>query len=273
MTNELALAAQRNLNNTEVRLNSTIQRLASGSRIVPAADDPAGLAISDNMNAIIRSLGQAMRNAQDGISLIQVFEGGTTEISNMLVRMRELSIQASSDTVGDRERSMLDNEVQELKKEITRIAKTTNFAGKDLLSGAEVHLEFQIGANNDPEKDRIVFDPGRADLTSEGLEVDGLDVTSKETSQEGLEAIDVAINQVNELRARIGASQNRLQTTLNSQSVYMENLSAAKSRIKDADMAIETTNLARETILRQAGVAVLTQANETPRLALQLLRG
>src|SRR6185312_6260095 len=128
MTNELALAAQRNLNNTELRLNSTIQKLASGSRIVRASDDPAGLAISDNMNATIRSMNQAMRNAQDGISLIQVFEGGTTEISNMLVRIRELSIQSASDTVGDRERNMLNNEAQQLKQEITRIAKTTNYA-------------------------------------------------------------------------------------------------------------------------------------------------
>jgi len=273
MTNELALAAQRNLNNTELRLNSTIQRLASGSRIVRASDDPAGLAISDNMNAIIRSMGQAMRNAQDGISLIQVFEGGTTEISNMLVRLRELSIQSASDTVGDRERTMLNNEVQELKQEITRIARTTNYAGKDLLAGDQIHLEFQIGANNDPEKDRIVFDPGNSNLTAEGLAVDGVDVGTKTGSQEALSQLDQALNSVNELRARIGASQNRLQTTINSQSVYIENLSAAKSRIKDADMAIETTSLARESILRQAGVAVLTQANETPKLALQLLRG
>jgi len=273
MTNELALAAQRNLNNTELRLNSTIQRLASGSRIVRASDDPAGLAISDNMNAIIRSMGQAMRNAQDGISLIQVFEGGTTEISNMLIRLRELSIQSASDTVGDRERQMLNNEVQEMKQEITRIAKTTNYAGKDLLAGDEIHLEFQIGANNDAEKDRIVFDPGDANMTAEGLGVDGIDVSSKEGSQEGLEQLDAALTRINELRARIGASQNRLQTTINSQSIYIENLSTAKSRIKDADMAVETTALARESILRQAGTAVLTQANETPKLALSLLRG
>jgi len=273
MTNELALAAQRNLNNTELRLNSTIQRLASGSRIVRASDDPAGLAISDNMNATIRSMGQAMRNAQDGISLIQVFEGGTTEISNMLIRLRELSIQSASDTVGDRERTMLNNEVQEMKQEITRIAKTTNYAGKDLLAGDEIHLEFQVGANNDPEKDRVVFDPGKSNMTAEGLGVDGIDVSSKEGSQEGLEKLDAALTSINELRARIGASQNRLQTTINSQSVYIENLSAAKSRIKDADMAIETTALARESILRQAGTAVLTQANETPKLALSLLRG
>jgi flagellin len=273
MTNELALAAQRNLNNTELRLNSTIQHLASGSRIVRAGDDPAGLAISDNMNAIIRSMGQAMRNAQDGISLIQVFEGGTTEISNMLIRMRELSIQAASDTVGDRERNMLDNEVQQLKEEVTRLARTTTYAGRELLAGDQIHLEFQVGPNNDPTKDRIIFDPGNSNLTAEGLGVDGISVLQKEAAQGGLESLDNALNTINALRARIGSSQNRLQTTINSQSTYIENLSAAKSRIKDADMAIETTALSRETILRQAGVAVLTQANETPKLALQLLRG
>jgi flagellin len=133
-------------------------------------------------------------------------------------------------------------------------------------------LDFQIGTNNDPEKDRIVFDPGAANLTAEGLGVDGLDISSKSGAQEGLESIDSALTTVNQLRARIGASQNRLQTTINSQSVYIENLSAAKSRIKDADVAVETTNLARENILRQAGVAVLTQANEAPRIALSLLR-
>jgi flagellin len=247
--------------------------LASGSRIVRAKDDPAGLAISDGMNATIRSLGQAMRNAQDGISLIQVFEGGTTEISNMLVRLRELSIQSASDTVGDSERSLINNEMQELKQEVSRIAKTTNFAGKNLLAGQKIHLDFQIGTNNDPEKDRIVFDPGASDLTAEGLGVDGLDISTKDGAQEGLETIDAALTTVNQLRARIGASQNRLQTTINSQSVAIENLSAAKSRIKDADVAQETTNLARENILRQAGVAVLTQANDNPRIALSLLRG
>lgn len=273
MTNELANASQRNLGMTEVRLNKTIQRLASGSRIVQAADDPAGLAISDSMNATIRSLGQAMRNANDAISLVQVFEGGTNEINNMLIRLRELSMQASSDTVGDRERSMLDNEVQELKNEITRIAKTTTYQGRELLAGQEVSLEFQVGTNNDPDKDRIIFKPGNTNMTSDGLGVGDMTVLQKGNAQEALSQIDGALLQVNELRAKIGSSQNRLQTTVNSQGIYQENLMAAKSRIRDADMAVETTALSRETILRQAGVAVLQQANETPKLALTLLRG
>ena len=155
-TNALANTAMRNLNNTEDRMSSVVSKLATGSRIVRAADDPAGLAISDQMNATIRSVYQAQRNSQDAVSLIQVFEGGTTEISNMLIRVRELSIQASSDTVGERERAMLNLEVQELKSEITRVAKTTTYMDRALLAGEEVRLEFQVGVNNDPEKDRIV---------------------------------------------------------------------------------------------------------------------
>ena len=272
-TNSLANTAMRNLNNTEERMSTVVQKLATGSRIVRAADDPAGLAISDQMNATIRSLSQAMRNSQDAISLIQVFEGGTTEVSNMLIRIRELSIQASSDTVGERERAMLNLEVQELKNEITRVAKTTTYMGRELLAGEEVKLEFQVGVNNDPGKDRITFDPGNTDLTSAGLEVSSIDISERENAQNGLEALDTAIIRVNELRAKIGSAQNRLQTTLNSQGIYAENMSNAKSRIRDADMAAETTNLTRETILRQAGVAVLQAANENPKLALQLLRG
>ncbi|MBY0369957.1 flagellin FliC [bacterium] len=272
-TNALALTSQRNLGITEEKMKKTIERLASGSRIVSAADDPAGLAISDGMNATIRSLNQAMRNAQDGISLIQVFEGGTFEINNMLIRLRELAMQSSSDTVGARERAMLNNEVQELKNEITRVARTTTYMDRELLAGEKVKLEFQVGTGNVADKDRILFDPGNTDLRSESLGVGDLDIRFKEDAQNALPTIDEAIIRVNEMRARIGSSQNRLQTTLNSQGVYRENMMNANSRIKDADMATETTNLARESILRQAGVAVLMQANETPRLALRLMNG
>ncbi len=272
-TNQLALTSQRELGNTERRLHKTIERLATGNRIVNASDDPAGLAISDNMNATVRSLNVAMRNAQDGVSLIQVFEGGTTEISNMLIRMRELAMQAANDTYGDRERKMLNNEVMELRDEITRVARTTTYMDRELLAGEQVKLEFQVGVRNDPTRDRITFDPGNTDLRAAGLGVDGVDVLTKENAQNVLEQMDAAIIQVNELRAKIGSSQNRLQTTLNSQGIYRENLLTAKSRIRDADMAVETTELTKETILRNAGVSVLMQANETPRLALKLLQG
>lgn len=271
-TNHLALTAQRSLEQVENRNARTIQKLATGSRIVVAADDPAGLAISDNMQATIRSIGQAMRNSQDAVSLVQVFEGGTNEISNMLIRLRELSMQSASDTVGDRERSMLNEEVKELKSEITRVARTTSYLDRELLAGDEVRLEFQVGTGNDEEKDRIVFEPGKTDLTAEGLGVDDIDVSDRGSSQDGLEALDEAIVQVNELRARVGSTQNRLQVTYNSQGIYRENLAAARSRVRDADMAEETTNLVRDNILRQAGVSILSQANAAPQLALQLLR-
>jgi flagellin len=272
MTNEVALGAQRNLNATEERLSHTIQKMSSGSRIVKSSDDAAGLAISESINATVRSLGQATRNAQDGISLIQVFEGGTNEVNNLLMRVRELAMQAASDTVGETERGLINLEAQETLKEVDRIARTTKYAGQNLLaSDDEVSLEFQVGVNNDEIVDRITFAPGDSNLTADRLGVEGINVGEKADAQEALDTIDGAINRVNEVRARVGAAQNRLYSTINSQGIFAENLSAAKSRIRDADMAEESAKLARESILRQAGVAVLAQANQTPSLALQLL--
>jgi len=271
-TNEVSLAAQRNLEITDRRFKGTVQRLASGSRIVQASDDPAGLAISDSLEATIRSIGAATRNAQDGISLIQVYEGGTTEINSMLVRMRELAIQSASDSIGDRERAMLDNEVQQLKEEIDRLASSTKFNGQQLLSGEAINIEFQVGSNNEDDVDRIRFNPGDTNLKTTALGVSGFNVIDRDDARDGLEKIDEALTKVNEVRARVGASQSRLQTTISAQQIFNENLMAAKSRIRDADMAKETTALTRDSILRQAGVAVLTQANQTPALALSLLR-
>lgn len=271
-TNEVSLAAQRNLEITDRRFKGTVQRLASGSRIVQASDDPAGLAISDSLEATIRSIGAATRNAQDGISLIQVYEGGTTEINNMLVRMRELAIQSASDSIGDRERAMLDNEVQQLKQEIDRLASSTKFNGQQLLSGEAINIEFQVGSNNEDDVDRIRFNPGDTNLKTAALGVSGFNVIDRDDARDGLDKIDEALTKVNEVRARVGASQSRLQTTISAQQIFNENLMAAKSRIRDADMAKETTALTRDSILRQAGVAVLTQANQTPALALSLLR-
>lgn len=273
MTNEAAMNAQRNLELTNNRLSSSLEKLSSGSRINRAADDAAGLAISDSLNANIRSIGQAMRNAQDGVSLIQVFEGGTNEINNMLIRVRELAIQAASDTVGDRERSLINNEVQELKKEMERVAQTTRYAGKNLLNGEAPTLEFQVGTENNPDVDRITFEPGEANLTASALDVEGVDISAKEGAQDSLEVLDNAIMKVNEVRAKVGSVQSRLQTTINSSAIFSENLSAAKSRIRDTDIAMESTNLTRESIIRNSGVAMLSQANQTPSVALQLLRG
>lgn len=272
MTNESAINAQRNLEMTSGRLQSSQEKLSSGYRINRAADDAAGLAISDTLNATIRSIGQAIRNSQDGASLIQVFEGGTNEISNMLMRIRELAIQASSDTVGDRERLMIDNEVQELKLEVERVSQTTKYAGQVLLNGTAPILEFQVGVENDPNKDRITFDPSGADLTAASLGIDALEVREKVSAQDSLENLDEGIQKINEIRAKIGSTQSRLQTTANAQMIFNENLTAAKSRIKDADIASESSIFAKESIIRNAGVAMLMQANQTPAVALQLLR-
>lgn len=272
MTNESAINAQRNLEMTSGRLQASQEKLSSGYRINRAADDAAGLAISDTLNATIRSIGQAIRNSQDGASLIQVFEGGTNEISNMLMRIRELAIQASSDTVGDQERLMIDNEVQELKLEVERVSQTTKYAGKVLLNGTAPVLEFQVGVENDPDKDRIAFDPTGADLTAASLGIDSLEVREKISAQESLENLDQGIQKINEIRAKIGSTQSRLQTTANSQMIFNENLTAARSRIKDADIASESSIFAKESIIRNAGVSMLMQANQTPAVALQLLR-
>ncbi len=271
MTNESAINAQRNLELTNNRLQTSLERLSSGSRINRAADDAAGLAISDTLNSQIRSIGQAIRNAQDGASLAQVFDGGTNEINNMLMRIRELAMQASSDTVGDRERGLINNEVQELKSEVNRVAQTTKYAGNTLLNGEAKALEFQVGTGNTPESDRITFDPGEANLTADSLGIDGIDITQKDSAQEALEILDEGMQKVNQVRAKVGSIQSRLQSTVSTQNIFMENLSAAKSRIRDTDIAQESTNLARETIIRNSGVAMLSQANQIPSIALQLL--
>lgn len=271
MTNESAINAQRNLELTNNRLQSSLEKLSSGSRINRAADDAAGLAISDTLNSQIRSIGQAIRNAQDGSSLAQVFEGGTNEINNMLMRIRELAMQASSDTVGDRERTLINNEVQELKSEVGRVAQTTKYAGNTLLNGESKSLEFQVGTGNTPESDRITFDPGEANLTADALGIDGIDISQKESAQEALDTLDEGMQKVNQVRAKVGSIQSRLQSTVATQNIFMENLSAAKSRIRDTDIAQESTNIARETIIRNSGVAMLSQANQIPSVALQLL--
>jgi flagellin len=272
MTNEAAINAQRHLELTQNRLHSTLERLSSGSRINKASDDAAGLAISDSLNAEIRSIGQAVRNAHDGSSLIQVFEGGTNEINNMMIRMRELAMQSASDTVGDRERGMIQNEVAQLKEEIERVSQTTKYSGHPLLNGEAAPLEFQVGTHNVDMVDRIKFDPGDANLTTNALGISGIDVSDKRGAQDSLELLDDGINRVNQIRAKVGSIQSRLESTANTQNIFSENLSAARSRIRDTDVAAESTNLARETIIRNSGVAMLSQANQTPAVALQLLR-
>ena len=270
-TNMASINGQRQLFNTNLHMMRSLERLSSGYRINRAADDAAGLAISENLRAQIRGLKQANRNAQDGVSMVQVAEGGLAEVGNMLIRMRELSIQAASDTVGNVERGYTDVEFQQLKNEIQRVAETTEFNGTPLLSGLGGLLEFQIGVHNDPFNDRISFDSTASNATLDSLGMAAESTRSKEAAQLSLGTIDEAIVRNNTMRANFGALQNRLVATINNINVNHENLSAANSRIRDTDIAEESAELARHSILQQSNVAMLGQANAIPSLALKLL--
>ena len=270
-TNVASLNAQKNLAFTQRGLNKSLARMSSGFRINEAADDAAGLAISENLKGQIRGLRQASRNANDGISLVQVAEGGLNEVSSMLIRLRELAVQSASDTVGDTERKFLDVEYQQLKSEVQRISEVTSFNGRDLLNGTGGVLDIQVGVNNDAFKDRISFDSSAANASLQALGINSETVALKEGAQTSIEAVDKAIVQVNAIRANFGAMQNRLQSTTANLAVSDENLSAANSRIRDADIAAESSELMRNNILTQAGVSVLAQANNTSQMALKLL--
>lgn len=270
-TNTQSLAAQRNLGLNSAAQKNSLEKLASGSRINRAADDAAGLAISENMRGQIRSIRQDVRNAQDGISMIQTAEGGMHEVANILIRFRELSIQAASDTIGDTERGFIDKEVQSLLQEMDRIAQGTEFNGRTMLAGTGDTMEIQIGTQNNPEIDRFVFDVSKINTTTSRLGVDGISVATKAGAQDNLARVDGAIKVLTENRAELGALQNRLQSTINNLQIYDENLSAARSRIYDVDMASETAELTKNNILTTAGTAVLSQANQNNLLALKLI--
>lgn len=203
--------------------------------------------------------------------MIQVAEGGTNEIANILVRMRELSIQAASDTIGDKERSFIDKEVQQLRSEIDRIATTTEFNGTKLLNGSGDKLEIQVGINNNAAQDRLVFDAQQQNVGTDALGIEGISTANKESSQVNLAKLDSALTRLNENRSALGALQNRLQSTINNIGTYRENLEAARSRIRDTDMAAETSELTKNNILAQAGISVLGQANANPQQVLKLL--
>lgn len=260
-TNIAAINSQRNLAGAQRVMNKSMGQLASGSRINIAADDAAGLAISERLKSQIRSARQANRNANDGISMIQTAEGGLNEIGNMVTRLRELAIQAASDTVSGTERDFINKEVQQLKSEINRIAQTTKWGTTNLLDGSTPKFDFQVGLFNNESEDRITFDSSENVATLDALGIDGLDYTSKEGAQEALASLDVAQNTINGYRANLGALQNRLTSTIDNLAVQEENLSAANSRIRDTDVAMASSEMVRNQILLQAGTSTLAQAN------------
>lgn len=273
-TNVSSLTSQRHLRETRELLDRSLERLSSGYRINRAGDDAAGLAISEKLRAKTRGLVQAQRNASDGISLIQVAEGGLNEVQNILVRLRELGVQSASDTIGARERKYLDLEYQSLKEEMDRIANGTEFNGTYLLDGTGGSLDFQVntGGENLLGVDRISFDAFKLDVNSDKLGIEEISVDTKVNAQFSLAAIDTAIEDVSATRAELGAIENRLSSTIRNTGISIENLSAARSRIKDVDIADETAELTKHNILMQAGTSVLTQANNVPKLALTLLQ-
>lgn len=271
-TNMTALRSQQMLGLTKRSMEQAMSKLSSGERINKASDDAVGLALSENFKSQMRGLKQANRNAQDGISMLQISEGGLNEISNMLVRLRELGIQAASDTVGNSERSLINIEYGQILSEVDRIAASTSYNGTPLLSGAGDSIDFQINLKNSNDIDRISYDSSRADSRTITLGIDQCTVATKLDSQNSLARIDEALNHVNTLRAGLGAMQSRLSSTIENLGQGVENIAAANSRIRDADMAQESTEFAKQNLLMQSGTAILSQANQQNQLALTLLQ-
>jgi flagellin len=270
-SNIASLNAQRSLSNTTERLQASFRRLSTGLRISTASDDAAGLAISERFRAQIRSTNQAVRNAQDGISLMQTGEGALNEVSSVLIRMRELSMQAANATVSPADRNTLNEEFQDLINEIDRIAQSTFFNGVHLLDGTGSTMTFQVGIGTTAGIDTITL--STADTLASTLSLSTLDIGSGGNPTFALTQLDNAINQVSRVRGLFGGVQNRLMTTIQNLQIQAENLSAAESRIRDVDVAVETANLTRNSILQQAAISILAQANVQPQAALQLMQG
>lgn len=268
-TNLASINAQRNLETQQKRNTHAMKALSSGSRITQAADDAAGLAISEKLRADISGMQMARKNAENAVSFIQVGEGGLNEVNNILVRLRELGVQGASDTVGDQEREFLNMEAQALMEEVDRISHTTKFGEKNLLDGSMTEMEFQVGVNSD-EHSTIRFKT-EANATTSNLGINGLEFDSKSGARDALDLIDEAIVKVGGMRANYGALQNRLDSTVRTIDVQNESLSAANSRIRDADIAHESAELTSSQILQQASVGMLAQANQAPAAVLQLL--
>ncbi len=269
-TNIASLNAQRHMANVTNRIQGNYSRLASGLRIASAADDAAGLAISERMRSQIRSFSVAARNAQDGLSLAQTAEGALGEVSNILSRMRELAMQSSNGTLSGNDRTTIDAEFEELKSEINRIATETEFNGTALLEGTNTAVTIQVGIDAGETIQLAMVD---VQTGATGLNVAALDTADQANAVTALGAIDTAIDTVNGARGTLGAGQNRLSSTLRSILNVRENLSAAESRIRDVDVASETADLTKNSIMQQAAVSVLQQANTQPQVALSLLQG
>jgi flagellin len=269
-TNIASQEVQKNLRANSVQQEAEFSKLSSGKRITKSADDAAGLAIAKKIEAETRGLRVASRNANDAISMVQVAEGGLSETGNILTRLRELSIQAGSDTVGENERGYLSLEYEQLVQEADRISKTTSYSGRPLLKGEGNVLQFQVGAFAG-EENRIEFDAGTTNASAENLGIGGTNIRDKDNALENLDRIDNAINTVSGFRANFGSIQSRLQSTINNLDVATINQEAARSRIEDVDVAESTAKVASTQIKNAAGIATLAQANQLGSGALRLI--
>ena len=269
-TNIASIRRQNALKKATSETESSQAKLSSGLRITKAADDAAGLAISEKMKAEIRSGRQAGRNANDGISLVQTAEGGLNETSTLLTRMKELAMQAANDTLTDMDRQNVESEYQMMRAELDRIASNTEFGGRKLLNGTGSELEFQVGLGG-AAMNRVSYNAGAIRSDSTALGISGGSVSSKESAQNVLGSIDRAFDKISGHRSMLGSIQNRLQTSANNLEVFHENMSASNSRIRDVDYALETANLAKSRVITDAGTAVLAQANMDPKGALKLV--
>ncbi len=270
-TNIASIAVQKHIKDVSASADRELERLSSGKRITKAGDDAAGLAIAKNLEAQTRSLNQASRNANDGVSMVQTAEGSLNEISNILVRLRELSIQSASDTVGESERGMLDLEYQELSKEVDRISASTEFNGVHLLDGeGKGVLDFHVGAKGG-DQNIIKYDSGQTNASATSIGINGTAVITKDEALTSVAAVDGAISAVSGQRASLGAIQNRLQHSASTLDVQSVNQEHARSVIEDADIAQSAAQLASSTILKSAGIAALAQANMIPTSALKLI--
>jgi len=275
-TNVTSLNAQRNVAKTQEALSNSVQRLSTGLRINSAKDDAAGLAISERLTTQVRGINVAVRNTNDGISLAQTAESSLVEVTNNLQRIRELAIQAKNGTNNADDRTALDNEVQELKKEIARISGSANFNGIKLLDGSSTNLQFQVGASNDDVVlvslvDANIQSLGNGSITSSGNTGNGT-ITDANAATAMISEVDAALGVVTKARASLGAIQNRFSSIINSLGNSVEAASASRSRIVDADFAAETAQLTKSQILQQAGIAQLSQANQIPQSVLKLLQ-
>jgi flagellin len=268
-SNVVPIQAARNLTQAQTDLDRSLSALSSGSRINRAGDDAAGYAIAESLRGQVGGTKQAQFNARTAENLIQTAEGGLSEQNNILVRLRELAVYAASDTIGDEERGYLDNEFQQLSSEFDRIAKSTRYGNKELLTGSGENFEFQVGAYKGPEN--IVTFKLDADTTGSAVGIAGLDVESKSSARSALDDLDEAITKVAGVRATFGGVQSRLEHTQNALSVQAENLEAARSNIMDVDAAEESTKLAQAQVRQEAAISVIAQANSANSRVLRLL--